>query len=316
MTMGTRALGEAPLLVVEPARYQAEMALKERILADDGRYYCQAPPASLALQWETLGLLLPELARRYPQHFDLATDQAGWVWTNRLLGTRTAFRPGDTASLPHSPLDWLGRQVHEDLLLLDGTASGTPLVAGHLCFAAGWCLDDKMGQSFLAIHGPVPTFAASIGRPADLLMQRLKPGRPAWRTGWAITTTADLNRAPRLAHQWRHRARTITPATTGDGLHLRFERQTFSRLPTSGGVLFTIHTYQAPLAEAVSTPAQARRLAGLLRTMPPDVRAYKGLPPFLDAALAYLDGRGQSAASSSADGETAGGAVLSGKLPV
>jgi hypothetical protein len=313
--MGTRALGDAPLLVVEPTRYRAELALKATILAGDARYYCQAPPATLPLQWETLGLLLPELARHYPQHFDLATDGAEWVWTNRLLGTRTTFRPDDAASLPHAPLDWLGRQVHEDLLLLDGTAPGTPLVAGHLCFAAGWCLDDKMGQSFLAIHGPVPTFAQAIGRPADLLMQRLKPGHPAWRTGWAITTTADLNRAPRVAHRWCHLAREITPATAGERLHLRFERQTFSRLPATGGVLFTIHTYQAPLAEAVATPEQARRLASLLRTMPPAVRAYKGLPPLLDAALAYLDGRGQSAASSSADDEAAGGAAGSGRLP-
>jgi len=36
------------------------------------------------------------------------------------LGETTTFTPGDAATLPLAPLDWVGRQVQEDLLVLDG----------------------------------------------------------------------------------------------------------------------------------------------------------------------------------------------------
>ena len=126
-------------------------------------------------------------------------EGARWRWTNRLLGTETAFTMGDPATLPLPPLDWVGRQVQEDLCLMDGNEPGTPLVAGHLCFASGWCLDDKMGQSFLAIHSPVPGFAENIGRPADLMMQRIKVGRPTARVNWTIHPSDRLNCAPALS---------------------------------------------------------------------------------------------------------------------
>jgi hypothetical protein len=50
-----------------------------------------------------------------------------------------------------------------------------------------------MGKSVLAIHQEAPRFGPGIGRPADLVMQRLKAGRPTSRLNWSITTTNRLN---------------------------------------------------------------------------------------------------------------------------
>lgn len=293
LTMGTRLLAPDRLIEVDD-RYHAEIALKAEILAGDERYYYRAlpaPPDTEAMAWDAIAELLPNMARHHPRHFALAVEGGRWRWTNHLLGQEMVFTPADRAGLPRPPLDWLGRQVQEDLLLLDGTAEGTPLVAGHLCFAAGWCLDDKLGRSFLDIHDPVPEFRERIGRPADLLMQRIKPGHPSYRVGWSLTVSDQLNRAPRFDHQLAPLRAGITADNAGERCFLRLERQTFSRLPRTRAVLFTIHTSLAPLAAVLTDAERLDRFATTIRTLPPRTRAYKGIGPYEAALLGYLERR-------------------------
>jgi hypothetical protein len=297
-------------------------------------------------------LLLPELARHYPQHFQLTIDGRDWCWQNRLRRQTTRFRLGDEASLPTgdeiaawpvgsasqppaapvtgatndewpadgtagtaadgwivrptgvaagrplAPLDWMGRQVQEDLLLM-GATEAAPLVAGQLCFPSGWCLDDKLGHSFLAIHAPVPGFAQAIGQPALKLMQRLKRDRPVWRVNWAIKPTDRLDLPPASRPSQRALRRLVTATNAGQRCFLRVERQTLSRLPRSGLILFTIHTFLTPLAELCAEPLLARRLLGILRSAPADFLAHKGITDFAAPLLAYL--------AAQVEGEAAGG---------
>lgn len=277
LKMNTRALAPDCLIDVDPADYAAELALKDDILASDYHYYCQALPGTAPMQWDVIALLLPNMARHYPVHFALVTAGNRWTWMNRLLGTETSFIFGDAATLPLPPLDWMGRQVQEDLCVMDGNQPGTPLVAGHLCFAAGWCLDDKLGSSFLAIHDPVPLFAERIGRSADLMMQRIKPGRPTARVNWTLPVTDQLDCSPRATAHWKRSRDGVTAENAGTRCFVRSEWQTLSRLPNTNAVLFTIRTMRAPFAQAVDTPDDARRLANLVRTMPASMRAYKGM---------------------------------------
>ncbi len=300
MTMNARALTVDRLIEVDPACYRAELAEKAAILASDYRYYFQAPPETVAYSWEAIALLLPNMARHYPQHFALHTAGDEWHWENRLLGTEQRLTIGDATSLPLPPLDWLGRQLQEDLLIMaEDAARGTPLIAGQLCFGAGWCLDDKIGQSFLAIHDPVPIFGERIGRSADLLMQRLKPDHPTARVGWSMTTSPTLNHAPAVSRGRRDSDSGVDPTNAGERCYLRVERQTLSRLPETRGVLFTIHTYVTPLGVVISADpqARARRIAAVLRTMPEALQRYKGIDRFRDPLLAYLDEQGQRAAA-------------------
>lgn len=286
LRMNARA-GVARLIEVELEKYGAELRLKAEIIASDPAYYCQCPPSAEPLVWETLELLLPDMARAWPQFFTLTQDGGHWTWTNRLLGTTTRFAPGDAASLPFSPLDWLARQMQEDLILMAPNRDGELVCAGgHLCFASGWSLGEKMGQSLSSIHEVVPGFAETLGRPADLLTQRLKPGRPVARWNWTLSPTDRLNLAPALADDWTPARRQITPENAGERCRLRLEYQTLSRLPSTSGVLFTIHTFLRPVAPDA---ASARRLASAVRAMPPALRDYKGLTPYADALLAFLD---------------------------
>jgi dimethylamine monooxygenase subunit A len=290
MSMGTQALEPDLLIEVDKEHYQAEMALKERLLAEDHDSYFQEAPETEQLQWETIELILPMLARRYPDYFELTIEGQEWHWQNRLLKSESRFVFGEGESLELSPLDWLGRQVQEDLLLMqDDVAKGMPLVAGQLCFPNDWCLDDKMGQAFLTIHQPVPLFIEEIGRSSLLLLERLKVGRPVWRTNWAFKGSSRLNLTPLFAIEQHISCQQITAQNIGERCFLRMERQTLSRLPESRGVLFTVHTYQSPLAEEVYNPIHVRSMLTVLQTTPSDMIQYKSIGSFYELLIAYLE---------------------------
>lgn len=286
MTMGVRPLGDAPLIEVDVQRYETEIALKQAQLGDDHRFYFQAQPRTEAMQWEAVELLLPNLARHYPQHFRLEIQGAHWTWCNRLLGSTTSFQLGDRTALPYKPLDWLGRHVQDDLLLLDGNQPSVPLVAGQLCFANVWSLNDKLGKSFLAIHDPIPRFGTAIGQPAQLLMERLKAGRPVWRVNWAVKASDQLNLPPHIDEtQWKA---AVTVENAGVRCFFRVERQMLARLERTNAILFTVHTYLVPISELAQSPQWKQRLWGVLQSTPPDVLAYKGITPFVEPLKQYL----------------------------
>src|SRR4051794_21796530 len=97
MKMNVRMLAPDCLIEVDPAEYANELALKDEILASDYGYYYQVLPGSDDMQWETIEVLLPNMAQHYPEHFTLTTDGDRWHWENHLLGTETAFILGDPA---------------------------------------------------------------------------------------------------------------------------------------------------------------------------------------------------------------------------
>ncbi len=291
MALGVQALNPAPLIEIDPLNYQAEIDLKQEILQSDYPYYFNALPETEAMQWETLELLLPELAAHYPKFFDLKTEGEDWVWHNRLLDTELNFRLGARESLPLPPLDWLGRQLQEDLLIMDGRVEGIPLVAGQLCFPNDWCLEDKIGKSFMEIHQPVPLFAEQIGQSSYLMMERLKSGRPVWRINWGIKPSKRLNLATKFKSELQNLYRDITLENVGKSCYFRIERQGLLRLPRTGGVLFTIRTYQTPLEILAQKPEQTNLLYGVLKTMPSVSLEYKGMAPFIEILLEYFENK-------------------------
>jgi len=291
MRLGVRALrADETLIEVEEAHYRDELALKERLLAESRHVRFAALPDTEAAQWETVTAVLPLMASQHPQHFALEREEGGpWHWRNRLLGTDTRFTPGEPDSLPQAPLDWLGRQVQEDLLLMDGSREGLPLMAGQLCFPAGWCLADKLGLPVLDVHRPVPGFNEQLGGSTVKLMQGLKPGRAVTRVNWGISVTAQLDLAPWTRAEWLSLRESVTASNAGERCFMRLERQTLSVLPETGAILFTIHTYVAPVAHEVEDPERRLRLAGVLRSLPLELADYKGITTFRPALVAYLE---------------------------
>jgi dimethylamine monooxygenase subunit A len=286
LTLGVRALGAAPIALVDEARHRGQVRLRERLLAEDHGYRYRGGAATEPAQWEAVALLLRDLARHHPRLASLSEDGRRWTWESRVLGARTAFRLGDRGSLPREPLDWVGRQVVEDLVLLSGdSAAGFPVVAGQVCFPNDWSLPDKLGRPVLGVHEPVPGFARQVGEPTLRLLERLRPGRPVWRANWAIRATDALDLSPRAGP---FPAEGVDAGNAGEALFVRVERQTLSRLPGTGAILFTIHTRSRPLGVVAGDRERAGRLLEAARTMPPEMARYKGIAPVRDALIAYL----------------------------
>jgi hypothetical protein len=71
---------------------------------------------------------------------------------------------------------------------------------------------------------------------------------------------------------------------------IRRERQTFTRLPKSGGICFTVRTSMARLIELEDEDFKG--LAMEIRAWPEDVMEYRGFGVWGDVVLRYCDERG------------------------
>lgn len=176
--------------------------------------------------------------------------------------------------------------IPDDLTVLapvrgDG-ASRLPFVAGVVCSPSRWRLADKIGLDMLAVHRPVARYAEHIGAAVDVTLERLTEQRPVWRSNWTLEDHPSLFQ-PAVPER---------PLVDDPGdLWIRIERETLRRLPSSGGVLFTIRGFQQPLRDYVRRGRDvATNLQRLVSRLPDDVARYKSIYPYRETVLSWLDG--------------------------
>ncbi len=116
--------------------------------------------------------------------------------------------------------------------------SGAHVLSGAvLCFPASWSLAEKMNRPLGLIHAPVAQYDALMARRVQRLLDAIRPGQPLWRANANAQLTGDLF-APMTEAEARRR-KPVPP----DAPYLRSERQCLVRLPRTGAVVFSIHTY-------------------------------------------------------------------------
>ncbi|HEY0938284.1 MAG TPA: DUF3445 domain-containing protein [Trebonia sp.] len=261
--------------------YGELIAARDRILATDpGRLI--RDPALLAAEWDTLRYLMRRLAAEHPRDFEYAETPGRARWVNRRLRSAADFTPGDPATLPCGPLEFIGRQVTEDLVLLDEREGHLWADAGLVTFASGWSFPFVAGSSFQEIHGPVPRANADgVFTRAEAFLLRLPPGEACRRVNWAFQPYRVLDHSLDAAADWMPAAARFPATATDDDIarqvYLRVELQHLVRLETSGAVLFLIDTRFLALAELARVPAWAARLLAVLAELPDDIADYKGL---------------------------------------
>jgi len=296
--MGMRVLKpHEPLCEVDLSRYQLEVSLKQQLLAEAHAYYFHGGDSTITAQWDVLELVTDNLALHYPQHFELRKEGDDWHWHNTLTDESTPFRFGDLNTLACEPLDWIGRQVQEDLVLLSPDASAT-FVGGHLCFANGWAISDKLGKPFLEVHQRTPRATMPSVETGARFLETLKPGRSFWRMSWNFKLSDQMDMTTRHKPAYKvdfaRRAPQLTPQDVGDAVFIRIERQTFTRLPRSQGILFGIHTYNSSVASEAAYPHRARSILNVLRGAPQDVKDYKAMTPIEGPLVSFLEARAAS----------------------
>jgi len=268
--------------------YVSECRERALVLAQDPNR-CIVLPHMAQAQWDTLELLMESLARDYPQHFSLDRDGDRWTWQNRPLGIHDTFTFGDTSTLPYAPFEYITRQAQGDFTLQDQRENTLYLDGGIATTQADWSVEFNVGMTFHEWHGPVP-LAHEMGifdRALQYLM-RVRYGHPGRRLNWTMTVNPRLDTSPENYPAWGPDRTTLTPENIGDRLHLRVELQSFYRLPRSNALLFGIRAYLASINELARVPKWGRRLHRVLRDLPPELIAYKGMTRFHAMAVEHL----------------------------
>lgn len=234
---GMRPLTESEWLIVDEA-FAGQMALRDQMLAERRAEVLQvserAGPAATELLQIILGLL---------------ANTPGYV-----VGERTVMRPDrvEITTRVNDPLLTIGRLVQEDFCLMQYTGTEHVLTGAVLCFPANWTLAEKFQRPMVSIHSPVVEYDENIARRVQRMLDAIRPERGLWRVNVLPQPTSDLF-CPRREGQSKD-------VTTVPPRFVRSERQSLMRLPDTGAVVFSIHTYL--LRHSDLTDAQQDAMAG------------------------------------------------------
>lgn len=217
---GTPALpGMAPCAAHDWLRvdeaYAAQMAYRTALLTERPEAVLWSDPGAAPAARETLSEALPVL-----QGLGFEVGE-----------TKVTCPDGRRVDLNRSqPLMTLGHLVQEDICILQKHHDEHVLTGAVLCFPANWRLAEKAGRPLVGIHAPVPEYDADVARRVQRLFNGVRVGRPMWRFNKLAYADPDL-------HQPRKKV------DAGPRSYVRSERQCILRLPETGAVVFSIHTW-------------------------------------------------------------------------
>jgi len=279
LSMGLHRLDLDRWLEVDAHRAH-ELRRKANLLEESRDVVVATHPGSERASTELLDLVVAYLVTHHAELLEVDGHTVRDRATGAVLDRRTGH-PVVTASM----------LVQEDLCVLERDDETWRLTAACVCFPSRWSLAQKLGQSLGEIHRPVPGFQDALARPAGTFFDRLTADRPVWRVNWTLLDTDEphLPTASGRVARW-------TTGEVGSSLWFRVERQTLRRLPESGAIVFSIRTYVRPIADVVdTTPGFAVALRDTMRTVSPEVAAYKGWVGLLEPLDAWLDERSKAA---------------------
>ena len=189
-----------------------------------------------------------------------------------------------------SPLEDAASRVSDDLCILLPDARGEWMLrAASLVAPTFWSLAEKIGQPLAGLHGTVPDANPDLVSRIARMFDALRPGTVLERFNWTVQASR-ARFTPRSA-PLKAMARTTPDEAALDLLYFRVERQTISKLPGTGAVLFTIRVCMDPLSAALPDARHRKAFAAAWDGIDPVLGAYKGWPAYdrlVRAALAQL----------------------------
>ena len=277
LTMGVKPLDLATWIEID-GDLGRELLLKEELLRDRYSAMFLALPGSEPSQQEMLEIVIAHLQQYFPQHYHWSAESV------TCLATSQGWKFAD---FYHAPLDLVGRIIQEDMVLMESSPAGYIMTAAAECFRLRWHIQEKIGKPLAQIHSPVPDYEQKLAHPMDNLFARIPVAYPLWRMNWGIVNDDNL-----LLEEDEYKIELdnpITIANAGDRLWLRVERQCLRRLPRTGAIAFSTHTYIHSLSVVVQIPNKAAALLSALKQMPPEMQHYKGILPIQEALFGYLE---------------------------
>lgn len=186
-----------------------------------------------------------------------------------------------------SALEAAASAVSDDLCVLMKDAGGLwRLEAGSLCAPTFWRLEEKLGEPLSGVHQPVPGANPGMVGRIHRMFDALRPGQVLERFNWTVqpgTERFTPSQAP-----FKALAAGMDAAGALDGLWLRVERQTISKLAQTGAVVFTIRVAIDPLRAALAGEGHGEAFAAAWDGIDPVLADYKGWPHYQRLVRAAL----------------------------
>ncbi len=157
-----------------------------------------------------------------------------------------------------------------------------------VCFPSRWDPREKLGLDFAAIHAPVADNQTLIAAGQSIMTMAFMK-QPMLRHVWLIVPSASLDQHPdKNEVWWSETLRDMSPLLPN--LFFRVERQTTWPLPHLQRAVFFIRVMMSPMVDVLAImPGRAAELAASLRSMTPEVVAYRGMREAMPRLLAELD---------------------------
>lgn len=232
----------------------------------------RATEDSLPAQHECLSELLAHLESRHSKEYG---RDGSYI--------HVAGHSVDLSDETLPPLLRAGLLIQDDLIIMMKRDAGWSIAAAHLSFPSSWSLAEKFNRPMEDVHEHVPGFQAGTRNAVMInrIFDNLLPDQPAERFNWSI------NWREKLFHPETGRNDAAAP----DEAVVRVERQTLTKLPNTGAIVFTIRIYLDPVT-LFGKHADGRRLALALAEQlealsEPQLR-YKGLDAQRNRLVARL----------------------------
>ena len=245
---------------------------------------------SLATESHATSFILNQLTHEYPEQFELTDLQNGVVLNCRFSGEKLQFDQSlrlINNNKYQNALDALCCHVQEDIAIVEQPKQKDFISYLHLCLPNHWSAEEKIGQSFIDAHLPVPEMG-KINQQAPKLIESLIHKGSYERFTWGIATDKRLNHhpvAPDGIEQAEWEGRKFNPDKSELFLHI--ERQTTTGLPEVSAFIFTIRTYHRAVKNLTKSELTNLKLAIL--TMPDTVKTYKGIHKQSEEICDYLN---------------------------
>ncbi|TGD73902.1 DUF3445 domain-containing protein [Mangrovimicrobium sediminis] len=248
--------------------------LAQRTRLGDAVY--RATPESLPAQRELAQLLRDYLCSVQARHY-------------RLDGDTLHCTPGGFSTpADGDELLWLSSLwIADDLVIMQPQDDAYVLTAASLCSPSHWRLAEKFGKPMHEIHDPIPGFHQRLTPSIDRFFARLDPAQAYERFNWSLQVGDELLQFP------DEHVRVDEDAE----LFYRVERQSLTRLPESGAIVFTIRVYLHPLEDLLPLEGALRTLLRAVEQTPPALANYKGFDRLAPALQRYYSMAGFSRGS-------------------
>jgi dimethylamine monooxygenase subunit A len=228
------------------AEHADMMKQKRERLDRHPAFYYGSLPDSLPAQRELRQRVTAHLLADHPDTF----ERRGSRVLSRVTGQSIDLDDDST-----EPLLQLSYLIEEDFMLLDQAQGSTRITAASNAYSSSGRLVAAVGHGMAWAHERVPQLTSKLGPRIERVLGSIHANAPAERFNWQVTPLATVF----FPHSDPHAANAAAmhevlgelrhdPARAGDLLWIRVERQTLRRLPDSGAVAFSLHTYSDALS--------------------------------------------------------------------